>query len=634
MSRFLAFFLFFGLVVAYPQNPQFTALTIDQDLRDNADSVIREEVITYDLTHEERMTKTIHRVITVLKKAGNGDVQAYAFYDDDRKVKNLSAVIYDRTGREIKEFKERDFKDVSAVPGGQLYADSRALYLDYTPMRYPYTVVFDAEVKSRTTAFIPFWVPVSNYESSTQYAKLEILCRPEDELNIKQERLDDYDVAYTHSPGREIWEVNHIKALKKEYRSPDLGEVMPRVKCALKSFYLKGVKGTATNWEEYGKWMDANLIQGTEELPQETKNTIMALVSGLENDREKAKAIYQYVQDKVRYVGVQVGIGGWKPMLAADVDHLGYGDCKALSNYTKSLLNVAGVPSYYTVLYGDDSKRSIDSDFIAMQGNHVILGVPLDNKMTWLECTSQEVPFGYIGDFTDDRDVLVIKDTGGEIAHTTIYPAVGNRKILKADLKLGAKGTLEGMVNRTSSGVFYGDCLRLNRLDNDELKKHYLNEWGNIGRLRVKEIRLENLRDSVTFNENVSISAANYLTRVGNDYLLRPNMFAMSQRQLPPRNTARKTNFIIQRGSVDSIQLSYELPESLTVDVLPGPVSIATDFGTYSATFSLEKNTIIYTRSFSLNEGNYSPERYDAFRDFYKKIWHQDSQKLLIKPQT
>ncbi len=55
------------------------------------------------------------------------------------------------------------------------------------------------------------------------------------------------------------------------------------------------------------------------------------------------------MQDKTRYISVQIGIGGWKPMLADDVNKLGYGDCKGLTNYTKALLEAVDVPSYYTL---------------------------------------------------------------------------------------------------------------------------------------------------------------------------------------------------------------------------------------------------------------------------------------------
>ena len=65
-----------------------------------------------------------------------------------------------------------------------------------------------------------------------------------------------------------------------------------------------------------------------------------------------------------------------------------------------------GIEAYYTIVYGDSNRRDIEEDFIAMQGNHVILNLPNDGNPIWLECTSQKVPFGFIANFTDDRDVL------------------------------------------------------------------------------------------------------------------------------------------------------------------------------------------------------------------------------------
>lgn len=634
MILLLRIFFLFCTFYGFSQNAKFSAFAIDPSLIENADSVVSEERISIDISDPQTLYKTIYKVVSVYNKAGNSDVQAYVFYDDDRKVKNVRATIYDALGNEKEVFKERDFRDISAVSGATLYADDRVLFMDYTPTSYPYTVVFESETRSKTTAFLPRWIPVANYGSSTAHSTFEILYDPATKLNIKEERLENYGITHTQQPGIKRWEAKNIKAVKKEYRSPSFEQLLPVVKCAVPSFSLKGVNGTASSWKDLGTWMDENLIAGTGKLPEETVARILDLVKDLPTDKEKAEVIYKYVQDKVRYISVQVGIGGWKPMLAADVDRLGYGDCKALSNYTKSLLEVAGIPSYYTVLYGDTSKKSIDTDFIAMQGNHVILALPLEEQMTWLECTSQEVPFGYLGDFTDDRDVLVITKEGGELRHTKIYAQEENLEHIQADFKINMEGDITGSLNKSSQGIFYGDRLALNRLDTKELKKYYLKKWGAVNRLEIDAITLKNDRDSVIFNEELELKATGYLTTVNNDYLLKPNFFGFTSSDIPARYEHRKTPFVLERGSIDEVALSFSLPEGFSADALPEPLVIETAFGNYQAQFSAVGQKINYTRTFSLNEGTYQPETYDAFRDFYKDVVRGDAQKLLIKTKS
>jgi len=88
-----------------------------------------------------------------------------------------------------------------------------------------------------------------------------------------------------------------------------------------------------------GNWQKENLLKGRRDLSETTIQEVTTLVSKASTNKEKAKLIYQYVQNKTRYISIQLGIGGWKPILASEVDRLGYGDCKALTNYTKALLD-------------------------------------------------------------------------------------------------------------------------------------------------------------------------------------------------------------------------------------------------------------------------------------------------------
>lgn len=269
-----------------------------------------------------------------------------------------------------------------------------------------------------------------------------------------------------------------------------------------------------------------------------------------------------------------------------------------------------------------------------MQGNHVILALPLEEQMTWLECTSQEVPFGYLGDFTDDRDVLVITENGGELKQTKKYGQKDNLEQLRADFQISAGGDVSGDISKSSAGIFYGDQLRLKHFDPKELNKHYLKKWGRINRLEIEDIVLKNNRDSVVFYEELKISATGYLTSVNNDYLLRPNLFGLTREYIPARYAHRKTPFALERGSMDEIEIHFTLPEGYEVSALPESTRIENEFGSYTSHFSAEGEQIKYTRTFRINEGTHDAGAYNEFRDFYKDVVRGDAQKLLIKTKS
>jgi hypothetical protein len=67
-------------------------------------------------------------------------------------------------------------------------------------------------------------------------------------------------------------------------------------------------------------------------------------------------------------------------------------------------------------------------------------GVPFEKDTVWLECTSQYQPFGFLGDFTDDRDVLLITDESGKIAHTKIYKTEDNTQNRKIEAQIDSAG--------------------------------------------------------------------------------------------------------------------------------------------------------------------------------------------------
>ena len=99
----------------------------------------------------------------------------------------------------------------------------------------------------------------------------------------------------------------------------------------------------------------------------------------------------------MRYVSIQLGIGGFKPSAAKFVDEKKYGDCKALTNYMKNLLSVVGIASYPALINAGYNKYPADTRFPSDPFNHVILCVPMEKDTVWLECTSNNAKAGFFG---------------------------------------------------------------------------------------------------------------------------------------------------------------------------------------------------------------------------------------------
>ena len=236
MARKLVFLLFVIPLLTYSQQLELAALTVDPELADGADSVLRHEEITLDLSDEGKLRTTISRLVTVYNKSGLSDVKAYAGYDNNTKVLDIQAIIYTLTGVEKDKIKKRDFKDVSAVSGGTLYADSRVLYLDYTPTSYPFTIQFNSETLSETTAFLWPWMPVSRYASGTEYSKFTIIHNPEDTLRVKETNLEEFGITKEETSGRTTWIARNLEPVTFEYKSKGLEQRVPRVKCCLDKF--------------------------------------------------------------------------------------------------------------------------------------------------------------------------------------------------------------------------------------------------------------------------------------------------------------------------------------------------------------------------------------------------------------
>jgi len=627
MRNFLYIVLLYPISVVCQHS--YNVDLIPEELIENADAVVRNETISIDIKSQSSYTYAVTKVITVLNKDGERPLTVP--YSKSSKIKSLTAYVYDEKGVEVKKLKKKNFNDYSATGQSTFHDDSRVYVYEHPTNSFPYTLSLKFVIEDPNTIFLPRWYPIGSYNQSVEKSSYHISCPEELNLRFLQNNFADSNINITKDGAKHRYRIENLPAKKYEVLSPSLSSMVPTLTAAVDHFHLEGVDGSAKDWNQFGKWYYDNLLAQQRELPQEAISEVKQITASIDDPIDKAKAIYSYVQSRSRYISVQLGIGGWKPDDAASVHKLGYGDCKGLTNYTHALLEQVGIESFYCPVYAGSHILDIKQDFHSMQGNHVILCIP-DQKSQdsiWLECTSQENPFGYIGDFTDDRNILVIGPSGGKIQHTTTYNEDNSQLKVEGEAKINADGSLSLSYSKDHSGVYY-DRSYIQHSKDKKLRESYISDFNHLGEVSQVDFSHEDHKQNSTFSEQINIDVKGFAQNINDELIFTPNLYP-KRISIPDKVRNRKTPFVITRSAGFTDYIMYLAPEGYAIEFVPEDVTLDTEFGLYELKFEkLDERNLKYSRRFVRKKGTYSKDKYKSYRSFLKKVSKLDTQKIVL----
>jgi hypothetical protein len=609
---------------------KYKVADIPKELKENARSVLRKEVIEFEIKSPGAAVLRVTYAVTILNKNGLNDSYLVLQYGKFNKISGISGRVFDENGEQIKKLYGDDILDYSAISGYSMYEDSRVKAIDPKVLTIPFTVEYTYEENFNGLFYYPTWDPVRKYNFSVEQSSFKAVVPKGMEFRYLEKNLPSKVVIDVGQVTSYSWQVNNIKAYIKEPFDYDYREVMPVVFMAPKSFEIDSYKGDLTSWKTFGDWINT-LNDKRNLLPEATQAKLNELVKDLKTDREKVKAVYEFMQGKTRYVSIQIGIGGWQPFEAATVDRLSYGDCKALTNYMKSMLDFIGIRSNYCIVEAGEDAHDMIKDFPSSQFNHAFLCVPVEKDTIWLECTSQRMPCGYIGDFTDDRDVLLIDKDNSKIVHTKAYTAKDNQEIRKTIVHLDAGGNGNAVVSTLYKGLNYDQILPIFIAD-DADKKRKISNRIHLPNFQLKNFSYKENREIIpSFEETLHIDFSAYGTQMP-PRMFFPVNFMNRYNNIPERVRNRKTDVYIRRPFVEIDTVVYNISDFLKVENIPNPVSIESKFGKYSAKTEIVESKIVYSRYFEIRKGKYPPVAYSEFLEFLEKVSTADgSQCSLIK---
>jgi hypothetical protein len=603
---------------------------IPDSLKENANAVVRYENKEFVILSNEKAIYNVKYAITILNKNGDANANLSVYYDNYKKITNIGGAVYDHSGRLVRKLKNKDFEDQSITSSGTLFDDLRLRYINIFKNTYPYTVEYEYTIEYDGFISFPSWILHPEYNVAIQKSKYKITADPNYKFHYKTiNYIDNLKERYINKVKEYTWDTLNLGAIKKEPYRSYFTELSPTIYFAPDNFYFDGYYGKQSSWEEYGKWA-YQLIKGRDSLSEKTKLELHKLISNETDLILKTKLVYEYMQSKTRYVSIQLGIGGFQPFSALEVDEQGYGDCKALSNYTKALLKEVGIFSIYTEIYGGRLKKQFYKDFPSTnQGNHIILCVPFEKDTIWLECTDQHQAFGYLGSFTDDRYAILIKETGGELVKTKSYSQKENLQLRNIKAKIDESGTALCKVNTSYNAIQFDNISYQLLYGREDQKKNLLKNL-KINNFEILDFNYTQQKRILPIGkEELNLKIKNFAGISGNRMFVTMNILN-KQSKIPKKVSNRKSKVVLNYEYCDIDSITYTIPENYSFEFIPDSSFISSKFGEYRSSVKIIGKELLYIREFNRNKGWFPPEDYDDLIGFLKKISKADNKKTIL----
>jgi transglutaminase-like putative cysteine protease len=256
------------------------------------------------------------------------------------------------------------------------------------------------------------------------------------------------------------------------------------------------------------------------------------VIKNTANDKEKIRKLYHYLQDETRYINVTINIGGLKPYPASYVAKNKYGDCKALTNYFKSILDYIEIPSYYTKVYAGSPINKIDKNFPSQQSNHIILYIPLKGEDIWLDCTSDGA-FDYLGTFTQNRDAFIVDLNNSKFIKTPNLKPIEVLETRNIKINYNPNYATVKFTN-TYKGNSYENILNLEKNYNESEKSRILRNYIVEDGFQLIDYNISYLnRDSVEIKVSYNAATLGIYNHYGNDILLNNIAFPLPNFEMP-----------------------------------------------------------------------------------------------------
>src|SRR5258707_2110979 len=505
------------------------------DDKTNAIVLYAETILT--IQPNGKIKELYREVDKILRPDGEGRGVVRVYFDSQSRITNLHAWCVPVSGKDY-EVKEKDAVEsaIIGVDGSELVSDLRTKTLRI-PAATPGSVVgYEMEQELRPYVMVDEWgfqdtVPVREAHYTLQLPRG--WAYKANWLNHSEEHATEAAAGQWH------WSINDVRAIRVEQDMPPWRGIAGSMVVALVP--PSGQDPGIQSWHELVAWY-LGLTRGRRDASPEIKQKVADLTASIPTTFGKMQAMAKFVQNDIRYVAIELGIGGHPNPPAAEVFSHRYGDCKDKVTLLSTMLKEIGIESYYVLINTErGSVTAATPPNLAF--DHAILAIvlPADletatlqagvthpklGKILFLHPTNEPTPLGRLSGGLQAKFGKLVTPEGGGVLELPQLPVDTNGIERTAKMALDDKGTLRGDVHEVRLGdraAAQRYELRATTQDTDRIKPVEAVMGASFSTFQILKATVGTLRvPDRPFQRNYTLEAESFAKAAGDLLLVQP----------------------------------------------------------------------------------------------------------------
>jgi hypothetical protein len=618
------------------------------NIDEKTDAVLLYSETNVTVVSTDKIKTQVREAYKILRPNGRGRGTVHVDFGLQKKVKNLHGWCIPAQGKDY-EVKEKDAIEISLdTEGGELISDIKYKVL-HIPASDPGNIVgYEFEVEEQPLFLQDIW----SFQETDPVRESRYTLQLPPGWEYKVSWLNHPEVKPIGTGNNSWrWTVNDLKGIRKEPFMPPIRGVEGQMIVSFLTSSAGPNLNTNIDWNTMGKWY-SNLVGERIDASADIKLQVSRLTASKTSPLQKMQAIADFVQHDIRYVAIELGIGGFQPHSAPDVFSHHYGDCKDKATLVRSMLREIGVESYHVVI--NTERGSVTSESPAHHGfNHAITAIKIPDGMTdpsliatiqhaklgrilFFDPTNDLIPFGQLPGYLQANYGLLVTPGGGELIELPQQPSSMNSIRRTAKWTLDPSGTLKGDVKEMRLGERASSERWRQRTvtkETDRIKPIEELLSNSLANFHITKASVVNGQQTdQPFGFNYSFESLNYAKNAGNLLLVRPRVIGNKGLGFLETKEPRKFAIELDEPTRDTDTFEITIPVGYTVDDLPPPVDADYSFASYHSKTVVNGNVVGYTRTFEVKELSVPVTKAEDLRKFYRIIAGDERSTVVLKP--